>query len=329
MGERTNHSQPARLKRILFWVRPVVALGLLGVLFRLVSLDSIVVHLRAARPWPLAVAFLVTFAGILVSSLKLWILIRTAYPEVSFLGVLRAYYVGTFFNNFLPTSVGGDVLKINELRSQGVPVRHGTASVVVERATGISVVLALAAVVPLVGGGLFDKLGLQPLRWVLAAIGIGFFIVLGASYALWRTKVKAFLMKSRGTVVTWVAESFYAFRDSRVALAWAFGLSVLFYALIAAGLVVAARAVGAVVSPAEAVGITPIRKLPEMLPSVGALGVREGAITYCLAHLDPTAAQAAAVALLLRLLTWIHSAIGGCVYALGGKRAGEHTSQES
>ena len=64
-----------------------------------------------------------------------------------------------------------------------------------------------------------------------------------------------------------------------------------------------------------------------MLPiSVGALGIREGATTYCLASLGLSAAPAAAVALVLRLLTWAHSAIGGCAYALGRPRADQNDS---
>jgi uncharacterized membrane protein YbhN (UPF0104 family) len=238
--------------------------------------------------------------------------------------VLRAYYVGTFFNSFLPTGVGGDLLKVNELRVQGAPVRHAAASAVVERATGIRVVLALAAVVPLGWGRLFAEPALRPVRWPLATVGVGFFAVLIVSYALWHAGLKAFLKARReGKVlgrVYWVAESFYVFAGEPVVLAQAFALSALFYALLATNIAVVASSVGGGVGLGEAVGIMPVVKLPEILPSMGGLGVREGAMAYCLAHLGPSAAQAAAVAVLLRLLTWVHSGIGGCVYAFGSRR---------
>ena len=58
-----------------------------------------------------------------------------------------------------------------------------------------------------------------------------------------------------------------------------------------------------------------------MLPvAPGALGVREGALAWCVAGVGATAAQAASVALLLRMLTWVHSALGGCAYALVRRR---------
>jgi uncharacterized protein (TIRG00374 family) len=321
-GESGNHR--AALPRALSYLRPVVAVGLIAALLLLVPPKGIVEQVRGARLGLVALAFLIMFATIVVSSLKLWVLVRTVHAEASFLGVLRAYYVGTFFNNFLPTGVGGDLLKINELRVQGVPVRHAAASAVVERATGIMIVLALAVAVPLGWGRLFAQPALRPMRWPLAGVGVGFFALLIAFYALWQAGLKAYLKARReGKVlgrVYWVAESFYVFRNDPGSLALAFVLSALFYALLATNIVVVVSSVGAGVGPGEAVGIIPMVKLPEILPSMGGLGVREGVMTYCLAHLGPSAAQAAAVALLLRLLTWVHSGIGGCVYALGCRR---------
>ena len=81
----------------------------------------------------------------------------------------------------------------------------------------------------------------------------------------------------------------------------------------------------------RAAGIVPIIKVPEMLPiSLGGLGVREGATTYCLSRLGPSPAQAAAVALILRFFVWAHSALGGCAYALGiGKAGSRHARSTS
>ena len=318
-----GRNRPA-LRQVLSYLRLVVAVGLIVVLLLVVPPKGIAERLRSARVGLVALAFLVMFATVVVSSLKLWVLVRTAHPEASFLGVLRAYYVGTFFNNFLPTGVGGDLLKVNELRVQGVPMRHAAASAVVERATGVMTVLALAVAVPLGWAGLFAQPALRPMRWPLAAVGVGFFVLLIVAYALWQAGLKAYLKARReGKVlgrVYWVAESFYVFRNKPASLVWAFALSALVYALLAINIAVVAGSVSAGVGPGEAVGIIPIVKLAEILPSMGGLGVREGAMTYCLAHLGPTAAQAAAVALLLRLLSWVHSGIGGCVYALGWRR---------
>ncbi|MEH7075264.1 lysylphosphatidylglycerol synthase transmembrane domain-containing protein [Neobacillus drentensis] len=61
--------------------------------------------------------------------------------DASFLKLGRLYYIGLFFNNFLPGSVGGDVVRVYYLgRMTGVPI--ATASVAFERITsGIALVV--------------------------------------------------------------------------------------------------------------------------------------------------------------------------------------------
>ena len=337
--ETLGEGQPrsGRVKRqwpgtVLVWLKPMVGIALLAVLLHIVSVRGVLQELKAARPSLLALALVVVFGGMLTSALKLWLLVRTTVPDASFLGVLHAYYVGLFFNNFLPTSVGGDVVKVAWLRRIGVPAGRGAACVVVERGIGLLVVMAITAAVGLGWPGLFERLDLRAARWPMAALGLGAFMGLAAAYALWRGRLKA-LLKSRqespilGRLYR-VISAFYVFRDRPAITMVALGLSVVFYALGAANIVIVARAVGVDLPLGLAVGIQPFVKIPEMLPvSPGALGVREGAMAWCLAGLGATAAQtasaaqAASVALLLRILTWAHSALGGCAYALARRRA--------
>lgn len=341
LGEGQQRS--GRMKRqwpgtVLAWLKPMVGIALLAILLHIVSVRSVLQELKAARPSLLALALVVVFGGMLTSALKLWLLLRTSVPDVPLLGVLHAYYVGLFFNNFLPTSVGGDVVKVAGLRRIGVPAGHGAACVVVERGTGLLVVMALAAAVGLGWPGLFDRLDLRAARWPMAALGLGAFTALAVAYGLWRGRLKAFLKSRQERPILGrlyrVISAFYVFRDRPATTMGALGLSVIFYALGAANIVIVARAVGVDLPLGLAVGIQPFVKIPEMLPvSPGALGVREGAMAWCLVGVGATAtqaasaaqvtsaAQAASVALLLRILTWAHSGLGGCAYALARRRA--------
>jgi len=307
-------------RRLLGWLRAAVAAGLLYVLFRLVPLEQIGRQLEGARPGPLALVFALTFAAILVCALKLYLLVRTGAPEARFLGVLRAYYIGAFFNNFLPTSIGGDVVKVHRLSRQGVPLAHATASVVVERGAGGMVLIAAAGAVAAFWGGLFERLELAPARWPLAAFCAAAFAGLALVYALWRRWLKGWLESRRegrlaGKLYGFIG-SFYLFRNNPGVVAWALVLSVVFYAIAAANLTLVCAAIGAPLSAADAAGVTPLSRMPEVLPvSLGGLGVREGALTWCLSRLGPTAAQGAGAALLLRFINWLHSAVGGLLYA--------------
>ena len=311
-------------RKVLVAVRVVVAVGLLAALFMMVPLGRIGAELRAARLELLAVAAGLALLGICTSSLKLWLLVRTAHSGARWSSLTRAYYVGTFFNNFLPTGAGGDVMKVNEMRRMGVPLGHATACAVVERGLGVAVVMALAAALALGGGRFLARLRLEAVRWPLAAVSLGGSAVLAALYAAWLGGLKS-AMKSRrdGKVLGRlyrVIESFYVFRNKPWTIAGALALSVLFYGIMAVNIWTVVLAVGGRITLSESAGIVPLRTLPDVLPiSIGSLGVREGMVTYCLAGLGLTPARAAAAALSLRLLVWLHSAAGGCLYALARK----------
>ncbi|MFO7958166.1 MAG: lysylphosphatidylglycerol synthase transmembrane domain-containing protein [Candidatus Brocadiia bacterium] len=308
-----------RLRAAWRWLRPVVGVGLLVLLLAVVPLEEVLSSIAGARGGPLLLVILVSASLRLLVWLRLWLLVRTGAPGAGPFIVLRATYIGTFFNNFLPTGHGGDVLKVTEMYGESVPLGHAAASVVAERGLSMLVPLALAVVVAGAYGELFTRLGLEVLRWPMFA---GAAVLLGGlalSYLLWRVRLKA-LLKSRrdGPILGRLyraIESFYVFRNNPAVVVGVLALSVLIYLLIAANLVALVWAVGGSLPLGDSVAIIPIRKFGDALPiSVGSLGVREGILTYCLSRLGLTASQGAAAALLLRALNLAHSAIGGCLY---------------
>jgi hypothetical protein len=318
-------SSLGRRRLWLSLVRPLVGVALLAVLFRLVPIGQVLARAKSVRADMFVLALVLGLASMVVSAWKVCILVRTAAPHVPFLSVLHAYYVGGFFNNFLPTGVGGDVVKIAELHRHGAPTGHAAASVVVERGTGVLLVMGLAVVVGLAWPGIFDRLGVPQARWPMAAVGGGAFAGIAGAYVLWRAHLKQYL-KARAERPLFgrlykVISSFYVFRDRPAVLAAALGISAIFYLVVALNMVVMAAGVGLPLGLPHALGVLPFRTLPEMVPiTVGALGVREGALTWCLAALGGDAGKAAAVALLLRVITWAHSAAGGLAYVTSRRR---------
>jgi len=321
-----NERQPrAFWAGVFLYLRPLVGIALLVVLLKMVPLSQVWRQLRGVNLWLLALVFVLVFGDVALSCLKLMVLLRARSPEVGFAGVLRAYYIGVFFNNFLPTGVGGDLMKMHELRTERVKTRDAFACIVVERAVGLSVVLLIGLVVSVFWGGIFSTLELEPLRWPL---GLGCGVALGVmlcAYAMGLKGLMAVLAPHAGRRL-WgglfkVVESFSVFRHRPGPLGLAFLLSCAFYGIMSVSLVIVCASIGAELSLVTAGGIIPFRALPEMLPiSVGGLGVREGVTTYCLSRVGLTPASAASVALLLRCLSWAHSGIGGIVYALGRKK---------
>jgi uncharacterized membrane protein YbhN (UPF0104 family) len=84
----------------------------------------------------------VVAGGLFLSALRWKILLRAAGVSLGFWRSLRLYLVGYFFNFFLPTTVGGDVVRAMGLGSRAsLPVVGG--SIVVERILGFGCLLVI------------------------------------------------------------------------------------------------------------------------------------------------------------------------------------------
>ncbi len=134
-------------------------------------------RIRAVDPFFLSLSIALSFLMICVSVLKWGVIIGADAQEIPLSKLLRFYFIGYYFTSLLPSNFGGDFVRAH---LAGVEVGNraaGLASVFVERATGLLMLLVLAVVVPL---GRPPLLG-EPLVFVpaLAALGALILIVLG------------------------------------------------------------------------------------------------------------------------------------------------------
>lgn len=123
----------------------VITIVLLGVL--MMSLDLAALR-RLFLQLPLGFYLLslgVVLAGQVAYAWRWRVLLRAAGVPVSVGTVVRQYFVGIFVNNFLPTTVGGDVAKVVYL-GQAHGYRTVAASVLVDRLLGLGMLAILATV---------------------------------------------------------------------------------------------------------------------------------------------------------------------------------------
>lgn len=130
--------------RIAFIFQLVISLALLLLLARGVVWTEIVAA-ASQVPWTLFVAaFVVTAVGQALYAVKWYVALRVMDVPARFGRVLGQYVIGMFFNNFLPSTIGGDWAKVYYLgRSEGY-VRVG-ASVFIDRYLGALFLVAFAA----------------------------------------------------------------------------------------------------------------------------------------------------------------------------------------
>ena len=97
----------------------------------------------------LAAAFALLLVGQGLSIWKWKLLLRGAGNQVRFSLLTRASFIGLFYNNFLPGSVGGDVAKLLLVQAHTAGRARAAASVFMQRNTGVAGLLLLGLPVAL------------------------------------------------------------------------------------------------------------------------------------------------------------------------------------
>lgn len=287
-----------------------------------VDVDELVPEWTSSTGWWLLGATALTFLGILLSSMR-WQAVLTALGVHSHLGhLLNHYLAGQFVSNVLPTTIGGDVLRVSRLSRENGETPASFASVVLERLTGWLVLPILTYVGFVVNPGLTHLGTATEVALALATGTLVLLVVLlllvashrfGARFAGldgWRRFAAAVhlglerLRRHPGAAANVLAVGF------------AYQLALVFAALFAAKAV----GMGVEVGPTALLAFFPAVAIAQVMPvGISGLGIREGAFVLFLDPLGVPAEQAIALGLLLYLLNLCVSLLGAPAFAFGGR----------
>jgi uncharacterized membrane protein YbhN (UPF0104 family) len=217
------------------------------------------------------------------------------------------YFIGMYFNLVLPTSVGGDVVRAWYLDGRSGRRLAAFASVLLDRLSGLVVLLVVAAV-----GVLLSPAGLPAWAgWVVwGACGCTLF-------GLAALPVLARLGASFSDRARRLLDAMAAVRQPRLLLA----TTLLSVAVQVANVVLVGMIGQALAAPVPAGFywvLVPVVSLLTLLPvSVNGMGVREGAMVLFLAPLGVGRGTALTLAFLWFAVSAAVSLAGGVVYLLG------------
>jgi glycosyltransferase 2 family protein len=149
-----------------------VSMGLLAYLFSTTDLDALARRVRTGDPMLLALA-MVLYAIILAISTWRWRVLLQAQGFAAPLADLSAsYLVATFFNNFLPSNIGGDVIRVRDSSRLTGSTTTSLAVVAIDRILGLGALYALAMAAYVLGGPSVRHLA--GARAVLLGLGLVF-----------------------------------------------------------------------------------------------------------------------------------------------------------
>ena len=103
------------------------------------------IFLQKMNPWFFALALGIFVFGQILVGLRWWLLLRTQAVFIGFWAAVRLHYLGLFYNNFMPGSVGGDLIRAWYVTKHSNQRFKAALSVFVDRLIGLLSTLFIAA----------------------------------------------------------------------------------------------------------------------------------------------------------------------------------------
>jgi uncharacterized membrane protein YbhN (UPF0104 family) len=276
-------------KKILFTCKALISIGLLSWLLSSQDWSVIKENLFKLSPLHIAATLTCYFVSQLIASYRWYITGHSLQLPGTRWFYVQLYFIGMFFNLFLPTGMGGDVVKSYKLGNRHK--KHGAAacSILIERGIGLVAMLMLGAM---------STFFIPPVLPVLF-IGIIRLVALGALGGMCLAPAVVGVMarvipKLNGFQV--LIGSFY---ENKIRVLKVFALSLVIQFLSACLIVVAVRALEIPVSLMFCITAYAVAALSIMLPAINGLGVREAGLTYLFSLVGVPAESAISVGLII------------------------------
>jgi hypothetical protein len=133
------------------------------------SLREIGTVLRTINPYWLVLAFSLHAVGLFASAFRWQILARAQGDDVPLAFLAKSYLVAQFFNNFLPTRFGGDIVRIWDGSRYSRSLLKSSAIVMVDRLSGVIVLFLMAVVASLFRIEMARRI---PVIWIALLLGL-------------------------------------------------------------------------------------------------------------------------------------------------------------
>lgn len=308
--------------KIFSFLRIIISVSLIAFLIKtqFKDIQSVLKILKMVNiPWLILSASTHIF-GIWITAVRWKTLLQTQKINLNTRFLTSTVLIGFFFNNFLPSTIGGDVFRTYDVAKKTNTSMGTSASVIiVERFSGVISAVTYAVIALFLG---FTAIGGQSviipivIFFVICLI-VGFFILNPSILRLERLVKKIKFLKKAKQKLSNVYNTFLSFKKYKMALTKTLIYSFLLQFAVILNYYLAAKALGINLGLTAFIFIVPVVATIAMIPiSIGGIGLRENSLVYIMAALGANNEKAAICSLILFLMLIFIGIIGGIIYSI-------------
>jgi uncharacterized membrane protein YbhN (UPF0104 family) len=336
MSPEPPHVSAAR-RYILMAIKVAVSAALLAFLFSRIDVAKLWANARQASIAWLAIAFAVYLATVLCSVWRWWLLLEAQNVKVHPRQLFSSYLVALFFNNLLPSNIGGDVVRIGDTAKVARSKTLATTVVLLDRVMGVMALVLVAAcgatLVASQATAIGHTMSLWPSwfwsnlpSWFWAVFLVGLAATTPALFApagVGRLLQPLTVLHPEwvGGRISSITTTLARFKEHPASLASCFGGAVFVQVATVGFYVAVAHALKVHIGASDLAVIVPVSSVVQMLPvSFGGLGVREGAFSVYFIGIGLSRESALLLSLSATALVMLFSLSGVAVYVGRGHR---------
>ncbi|MDD1516457.1 uncharacterized membrane protein YbhN (UPF0104 family) [Bradyrhizobium sp. USDA 372] len=309
----------------LFSVKLLLSIAVLVYIARGLDLRQLRNHLVSVDPVLFVVALALIFFQTFLLNGRWELIMRALGVSLDWLAGWRILMISLWFNQVLPSSVGGDAVRMWLLRQRDVQWPEAVKGVAADRFTAlIGLIVLMVAGLPFLLSRVSNQAAILAIGGLTVAGVAGTVVLLTldrlpkrfialpaiASFVRFGTLVRFLLLQS----------------DHRALL---FGSALLIHLVTAAACYALARGVGAQLSVLDAgILIPPVVLLTAVPISISGWGVREGAMVACLGLAGVPSEEALSISLLLGAISVIIGLAGGAIW-LASRERGSYAADKA
>jgi uncharacterized membrane protein YbhN (UPF0104 family) len=315
---------PAR-RYVFLALKIAVSIILLVVLLSRIDAGQLWATARKASLVWLAVALVIYFVNVVASSWRWHLLLGAQRVDVPMWSLIRSFLVALYFNNFLPSNIGGDFIRIKDTARAAGSKTLATLVILCDRVIGVIALVLVAAtgatMVAEIGGHVGSPIWPS---WLWAGFVAG--TIVSAPAVLAPAGVGRLLQPLTVIHPEWIGSriedlttALSRFREHPGTILACFGGAVFVQATIVLFYIAVAHALHVPVEAWDLAVIVPLSFIVQMLPvSLNGFGVREATFSFYFTRVGLPMEAALLTSLVAQAMIMLFSLIGAGVWFARG-----------